>query len=774
MEGGVELRGLRGGCLVVFVVVLVGMVCCVVPSVVFGLSGGRVYELVSPVYKGGYGTKRIEAVAPGGESVAFASPGAFEGDPNNEPLSNDYLARRGSSGWSTDPLNTPEAVLPYSGVGDFSSTLESSLSAGVPGPSYTRAFYSGSEFDFLLHSSVLPDAAANFEVAGMGLRKVDGKPINGEIIYKGASPDFSHIVFEEFGKEPLLKAVAAGTEVLGLYDLATQSSGGVSALRFVGLNNSGTEGGVLSPGCDVALGSNEGKGSSFNAVADDGSVVFFTTGVGSEDPPVCAGRLQLFARLGGSRTVEVSRPFEAGKDFGGCVLKGIGGEVPCEGAEARAPAEFQGANEAGTRVFFTTSAPLDPVTDKDAGNDLYMAKIECPGGAGEVCEVSRREVKSLVQVSHGIEPAGVQGVVTVASDGSRVYFVARGVLGTGVNAEGDAPIKGADNLYVYNSISEGPPAFIGDLCSGPKLSGAVEDVDCPPGLSPEGAGTDNDMEQWRYATHEAQTNSCSPGNVSCEPGRYLVFGTYARLVADDTNDAEDVYRYDAVTGLLVRVSAGEGGYDANGNGGVCGGGVCGATIGVNEEEALVYRGHDLSSRAVSEDGSRVVFSTARPLSEDASNGLVNAYEWYGVPGGGVSLISTGSASEPVEGVVISATGRDVFFQTTQGLVSQDTDGLQDVYDARLGGGFPPVPVESRECEGEACQGPLTNPPPLLMSGSVSQAPGGNFSPPPVSLSKPVVKAKKVKPKKRTKKKKKKAKSSTRAVKVKRTVVGRRR
>ena len=491
-----------------------------------------------------------------------------------------------------------------------------------------------------------------------------------------------------------------------------------------------------------------GKSSGFNAVAGDGGEVFFTTGVNSE----CSG--QLFVRLGGSRTLEVSRPLEAGKAVGGCVGKGVVGEVPCEGAETRAPAVFQGANESGSKVFFTTASPLDP-----DGNDLYMARIECSGG-GEGCEVSKREVGSLVQVSAGSEAADVQGVVTVSSDGSQVYFVARGVLDTSANSEGQAAVKGADNLYVYNSVSGAAPSFIGDLCSGPELSGETEDVDCPSDLLPESNEQGNDTGLWVSVSHQVQTNSCEAGSVSCEPGRFLVFSAYARLTRDDTDNAKDVYRYDADTGVLTRVSVGEDGYEANGNGSACVGSACDATIGANEEQALVYRQNDLDSRAVSEDGSRIVFTSGDALSEDASNGLANAYEWQSAQdgnGGSVSLISTGSGSEPVEDVVISRSGRDVFFVTSQGLVPQDTDGQSDVYDARLGGGFPPVSLEPRQCEGEACQGPLTNPAPLLVPGSVSQAPGGNV---PAPVSKPTVK--KAKPKRKTKSKKPKSKKKSKS------------
>jgi hypothetical protein len=89
----------------------------------------------------------------------------------------------------------------------------------------------------------------------------------------------------------------------------------------------------------------------------------------------------------------------------------------------------------------------------------------------------------------------------------------------------------------------------------------------------------------------------------------------------------------------------------------------------------------------------------------------------------------------VEDVVISPDGSDIFFDTTQGLVPQDTDGAPDVYDARVDGGFPPEPGPIQPCSGDACQGPLTNPAPLLIPGSVVQVAGGNLAQPGAASSK---------------------------------------
>ena len=90
--------------------------------------------------------------------------------------------------------------------------------------------------------------------------------------------------------------------------------------------------------------------------------------------------------------------------------------------------------------------------------------------------------------------------------------------------------------------------------------------------------------------------------------------------------------------------------------------------------------------------------------------------------------------------MITPSGRDIFFMTVQGLLAQDTDGAEDVYDARLGPDFPAEPAKAKACEGDACQGPLTNPAPLLVPGSVSQAPGENLPAPPAAT--PVVTPKK--------------------------------
>ena len=690
----------------------------------FALTEGRVYEMVSPLYKGGYGANAIFGVAPDGNGVVFTSLGAFAGAPSS-PALNGYFSRRGESGWSTTSLIAPATILPASTFSqplDLSATMEKSLFGGFQGSNAGSADHKVAESAFFWHRTSTPDLAEYFELAAPILKPVPGSKLGAK--YRGASQDLSHIVLFAAGTEPLL--TGAGTEPSStmaseakesheeLYD-DVLSGEGAPSLEPVGLNDNGE---FIDKFCPVALGTpalgSSNKHSEFNAIADGGREIFFATSTNLADGTSCGTQTNpegVFVRIDDHSTLELSAP-----------LSGECSEEPCASAAAQ-QAEFQGANEAGTCAFFTTSQPLVN-GDKDAGNDLYVARV---GRAGEtagvpICSPSLTgqgapEATSMVQVSHDPDPgeaAEVQGVVAMSPDGSRVYFVARGVLSEAPNGQGQSAVVGADNLYVYDTGTGGPPRFVADLCSGAETSGVSRDSRCP---SDHGQSK-LDASLWLSGSPEAQT---------ADAGRFLSFGSYGQLTSDDADSAKDLYRYDAATGALERVSVGEAGYGANGNNDAFD-----ATM--NPEElsgSSSVATARLSTRAISEDGTRIIFASAESLSPGAINGLVNVYEWHKEEGsskGVVSLISSGNSSEPVQSAVIAPGGRDVFFVTAQGLVSQDTDGLVDVYDARMGGGFPEPAAAPQRCSGDACQGALSTPAALLVPGSVSQAAGGNFAP----------------------------------------------
>jgi hypothetical protein len=737
MRAAKVLRGrATSGRLAWLVAVTVLVVGCPAP-VALALSGGRVYEMVTPVYKGGYGAKHIEAVAPGGESIAFNSPGAFAGAPSGANLGPDYVARRTASGWVTTSLVPPAPLLSYTVDRDVSSTLSSEVVLGKPGTNQEGAFQTGTEMEFLSHSLGAPDVAAEWELAGPVLKTFPEEVIGVSYLY--GTSDLCHLIVTP---APItsggnwLVPEEAGNTARQIYEVDRGCDGEPVAVQRVASNNKGKT--LTSPACqaDVGIENYEAQKSAFNAVADSGKEIFFTTGASGCN----IGQQQLFVRLNGEKTLEVSKPLGEA-----CI------EVPCGNAETRPAADFVGASEDGATVYFTTAAPLEPATDKDSETDLYMAKIGCSEGESS-CQPAARVVRAVVQASadpHAGEAAEVQGAVRLAPDGQRIYFVAHGdLLSNAAQArlagEGrPVPHPQADNLYVHDSVS-GVTAFIGDLCSEKERSGALEDESCP-------SSTGSDAFLWgAYGAGEEQTAG--------PDGRYLVFATYAQLTSDDTDAARDVYRYDAETEALGRVSLGEGGYDANGNKDLFDG------SGNDLYDASIAAGHwggrrvqeqyEMDNRAVSEDGSRIIFTTSEPLSPAATNGLANVYEWHQGGEGSVSLISGGDSEEPVEDAVISPDGNDVFFLTSQGLVPQDTDGAPDIYDARIGGGFSPPAVEAQPCEGDACQGPLTNPAPLSVPGSLSQPAGENLAAPRATTVKP-------RPKTKTKQKKKRKRRPSR-------------
>jgi hypothetical protein len=645
---------------------------------------------------------------------------------------NGYVSFRvDGEGWSTVPSQPP---FPKTGISDFSSSLEYSLAIAP----VLDAEGEITEAKFLLHRMSAADTIEGWDQLGENLKLAvpESLPLF-TVLIEGGSGDLCHVVVEA---PRLLLEAPVGNDAPQLYDVSRGCGGEAEPLRLVAVRNSDGlfgESEPISSLCNPALGvrnvSPVGEAStSVNAVSGDGGELFFTVNVerGAAKSNDCGRDAQLFVRLGGERTVEVSRPLVSGEAFGGCG-DGVGevpGEVPCPGAVGRSSVYFRGASEDGSRVFFTTQQGLVS-GDTDGKNDLYMASIGCPEGGGG-CAVAEKQVTSLVRVSEDPnvgQAAEVFGVVGVASNGDAVYFVAHGVLTNAANSEGDMPVEGAANLYVYDSET-GKVMFVAGLCSG------VEQVHCPRGLTSDR----NDKGLWDQEG-EAQVSG---------DGRFLVFTSYGQLVRRfpqaDTDGERDLYRFDMGTGVLDRVSLGEAGYHANGNGENIGHGfdvsIPGSgLLGGNR----VFEVHRMGSLAVSGDGSWVVFSSAERLSAHASNGLANVYVWHEEPGwseGVVSLVSSGNSLTHDFGPVIDPSGRDVFFMSTAGMVLQDTEKDIDIYDARIGGGFPPVSVERIQCSSDACQGSLTNPAPLVIPGSVSQAPGQNFKP--LSKKKAVVKKKK--------------------------------
>lgn len=126
--------------------------------------------------------------------------------------------------------------------------------------------------------------------------------------------------------------------------------------------------------------------------------------------------------------------------------------------------------------------------------------------------------------------------------------------------------------------------------------------------------------------------------------------------------------------------------------------------------------HAYRPRSLSDDGSRLFFESDDELVIHDTNSAPDVYQWEAdgagdcdVEIGCVDLISSGRSIEGAGFVDASADGADAYFVTEESLVPSDPEptssvvpGSNDLYDARVGGGFP-VPSKPIPCIGDACQ-----------------------------------------------------------------------
>ena len=186
---------------------------------------------------------------------------------------------------------------------------------------------------------------------------------------------------------------------------------------------------------------------------------------------------------------------------------------------------------------------------------------------------------------------------------------------------------------------------------------------------------------------------------------------------------------------------------------------------------MTNEGNVYQPRWISTDGSRVFFVTLEGLVAQDTDDTQDVYEWER-PGSGectesggcVYLLSGGTSPAHSGFLDASESGNDVFVVTRASLVGSDEDDLFDVYDV----GVRSPPVASPACTGTGCQG-VPNPQPIFATPSSVTFEGvGNFA-----ASAKEAKAK-PKPKKKPKHKKKKGKEKSKAKKSARKADGRRR
>jgi len=723
-----------------------------------GLPDHRAYEMVTPPHKNGaligdvsfLGLKPSIAadgsrvIAPAIQCFAASeSCDATQGDAVGSP----YEFARTPGGWTTTALAPPASRYTQSTTWAYDASTDAALFS-MPAPAgqgedhlYVRDPASGEYRD------LGPDTPPAAGIKG----PVGGKTSDMEQV---ATADFSHFAWDAPEPWPPFEESHAGQRV---YEYA-----GLANARPLQAGVSGPhESSSLISACDTTLGPPNGFPPGI--MSGDGRTVFFTAfgpclGTGENAGKKVPADI-VYARVDGeladAHTVAISEPSpsECGE---GTEPK----EVSCQEAAAHpANAGFAGASADGSKAFFLATQQLTAQASEDASGDNAAAGNGCglatgPNGCNLYeYDLANPEREKLVDVSAG-DSSGkgprVQGVMALSPDASHVYFIAKGVLSTAANDRGQTAQAGADNLYVFErdaTFPAGHTAFIAGLPS-------------------------TDEEEWAEEPGR-------PANVTPD-GRFLVFVSHGDLTADDTSasGAQQVFRYDAQSGQLNRVSIGNDGYNDNGNRSAPT--PCNAANDCSEEARLARSARTArSDPSMSNDGSRVFFESPVGLAphalddtvirseEGETNYAENVYEWEqegagscpkGRSAGCVFLISDGRDVSVNYGGVSVCTissvcllgadeqGQNVFFATSDQLRRADTNTEVDYYDARVCEAEspcitepppPPAPCSEEECHGTpAAQAPPPGGGTLTLNGA------GNLTPSP-AVKKPLTNAQKL-------------------------------
>ena len=341
------------------------------------------------------------------------------------------------------------------------------------------------------------------------------------------------------------------------------------------------------------------------------------------------------------------------------------------------PAKFQTASSDGTRVFFTTDEQLSD-TPTNGSDALYMYDATAPAG----------HRLTLISVGHSTEdtPNGVNGVIGASADGHYVYFINAGQLVAG------EPVLGT-GLGVYE-WHDGVTSFISELSKG-----ADQSSDVLPNF-------------WALGPIASRVTP---------DGKHMLFQSSSGLTGYPTNGHVELYLYNGDSHELQCVSCRPDGTPAGGDAGDMGRSFTGSAGTTSHV-----------SRAVTDDGSRVFFTSPDALVPQDINGTNDAYE-FDTASGTVHLLSGATDHADSYFMDASASGNDVFFLTRQQLVGWDNDQNYDLYDARVDGGLPEPPV-STSCSGDGCQGGLSAAPTDEAAGTALLPGSGNLAAPVTPVS----------------------------------------
>lgn len=391
----------------------------------------------------------------------------------------------------------------------------------------------------------------------------------------------------------------------------------------------------------------------------------------------------------------------------------------------------------GERVVFTAAGALYVRV-----NAMQEQSKIAGGVCSEPAKACTVEVDAAAEGAAG--PSGGGTFLDASEDGSRIFFTDSNHLTNNATA-----VEGKPDLYEYNvetgqlsdlTVDGSEPAHVvgyaGASEDGSYLYFVADGVLTGTQTNSQGAaavaGKENLYVRHAGATTFIATTEQSQWSVSPD-GQFVVFGSSMPLTGYDNEPSEPGDGCGKACSEVFR-------YDASTAELTCVS--CGPAMTrptgpagklAGPTEALYYSGPEVLHRHVTNSGT-VFFDSSDELAPQATDGVQNVYEYHG---GEVSLISSGTSTEESEFLEMSVSGNDVFFLTDQALVQGDTDGSDSVYDARVNGGWPASPGksgEASECEdAEDCRSPLGEPPVPAFGSSEVFSGAGDLVPAEASL-----------------------------------------
>jgi hypothetical protein len=773
----VSVRRLRLGVLTALCALAGGLVGAVPPATAESLPDGRVYEMVTPAQDEsaeayvqtsnivgnsvhGIPTDLPFQAAAAGDAVAYPGSASAEGNGNaGQGGGNEYLATRlPGGGWKQVDLQP--AGMETTVYEAFSSELSVAiLDAGLREAAPLLAEAPGGGYNVLYTRE---NASGSYQAlftttpphrSAEEFKTYEGfGEFQGELLYAGSSADFTHHLFE--ANDALTAgAIDGGSEENNLYDSVGGQLHLVNVLPGGASEPDATFGGPRFSGEESAGEAGEERHDMpdlSHAISADGSRIFWTD-LNSGDLYVRENDTQPESPLGGK---------------GECTVQADA----CTVAVSAGPARFWGASENGTYAFYIE------------GGNLYRFDVETQervvlagktSGTGDL-QAGSKEVTAATGsfiVGQEIEGTGIAAETTITeiTPGGLVLSTAATVSGSAVALNSPAEARGVvgtseDGEYVYvvatGVLASGATAAQSNLY----LIHGGETTFIATLLTPSNNEGDNGLPPFTVsgAGHfgDWQPDLGHRTAAVSADGTALVFMSKAELTGYDNR-----YEYIKPNGSIEIVQAVEVFlYEAGSKRLSC--------LSCDPQVPLANATGEVGGylpvsfsptyqpRVISEDGSRVFFNSTQPLVPQVTNGLINAYEWERdgagsceQSGGCTYLLSGGTSTDDSYFFDASSNGDDAFTETRAQLVPEDQDEGFNVYDVRVDG---VRPLSTSACTGTGCQGIPPAPPIFATPASATFNGVGNLASP----EKPAAKAKskkagKHKTKKAGKKKRKK-------------------